>query len=260
MLKPSDGEIAVAGGRRGDAVSIRVWVDANHPLIHIETHSAENETETVRFESLRPVPENDIQADTILAGRKDRVAWFYRNRNKSVSRLANLTFGGVMQGSGLVSVDDTTLKSSRPARSEVVSIHVLTAQTPTPVQWLAELEEQVRATDAVDLATARRQHQAWWREFWGRSWIVADGDGDARKVTQGYALQRFVTACAAAAGPTLIKFNGSIFTMDGSNGKKSRVRSRNTDERATLATGADSTGSRTRGRCTGRCWPAATLR
>ena len=35
----------------------------------------------------------------------------------------------------------------------------------------------------------------------------------AAKVTQGYALQRFVSACAGRGGAP-IKFNGSIFTVD----------------------------------------------
>ena len=40
-----------------------------------------------------------------------------------------------------------------------------------------------------------------------------EGDADAAKVTEGYVLQRFVTACAGR-GAYPIKFNGSIFTMD----------------------------------------------
>jgi alpha-L-fucosidase 2 len=43
--------------------------------------------------------------------------------------------------------------------------------------------------------------------------VVVTGDSLANKVTQGYVLQRFVTACAGR-GAYPIKFNGSIFVVD----------------------------------------------
>lgn len=67
--------------------------------------------------------------------------------------------------------------------------------------------------NAVPIETARQQHRRWWHAFWERSWILADGTDDAGRVTRGYLLQRFATACAGR-GAYPIKFNGSIFTMD----------------------------------------------
>ena len=192
---------------------IQIWVDANHPVVHVESENAKNFGLSASFETLRPVPEKDLQADTVLDGQKNRVAWFYRNKNTRIPQLTNRTFGAIMQGDDLVPEGCTTLKSSKAATKQALSIHVLTAQTATPEEWLAQLEKQIASTDAVKMESAREQHRAWWNEFWNRSWIFASGDDDAKKVTQGYVLQRFVSACAGR-GAQPIKFNGSIFTMD----------------------------------------------
>ena len=212
-LRLGDGEIVVTAGPADSAATVRVWADANRPVVQIEAASAKPLAMTVRFEALRPAAEKDLQADTVLDGQKNRIAWYYRNRNRHVPRLTNLTFGAIVAGDGLVSQGSSELRTERPAVAHRVRICPHTAQTATPAEWLAEVERQMAEADGVPIATARRQHRQWWQAFWDRSWIFADGTAEARRVTQGYALQRFVTACAGR-GAYPIKFNGSIFTMD----------------------------------------------
>ena len=212
-LRLGDGEIVVLAGPADAAVATHVWVDANRSVVHIEAVGSKPTALTVRFESLRPIADKTVHADTIVDGHKNRVAWCYRNQNKQVSRLTNVTFGAVVRGDGLVSENSTTLRSERPANRQEFCIYPRTAQTATVDEWLALVERQIVEADAVPLDTARREHRDWWRQFWNRSWIFADGSDDARKVTQGYVLQRYVSACAGR-GAYPIKFNGSIFTMD----------------------------------------------
>jgi alpha-L-fucosidase 2 len=204
-LRLQDGVVEVKAG----AISTRVWVDANRPVIRVEADAQEKFTMQVGFESLRPTAEKDLAADTILDGQKDQLVWFYRNGNRRIPQLAGLTFGAILRGDGLVGADQTTLRTAQPVIQASVSIYPFTAQTETPEQWLAQAEQSAHAARDGDW-TAHRQ---WWRRFWDRSWIFANGDDDARKVTGGYVLQRFVTACAGR-GAYPIKFNGSIFTMD----------------------------------------------
>ena len=208
-LKLSTGSIEIENKES----KILVWVDANRPVVHVEADSAQACGLSVAFESLRPTPEPDLQADTVFEGQKDRIVWCYRNQNKRVPQLTNLTFGALLKGAGLVSSGPTALKATHPAQHHSVAIHALTAQTPTPEAWREQLEKIVVQSEAVSVENARQQHSQWWQQFWQRSWLFASGDDDARKVTQGYALQRFVTACAGR-GAYPIKFNGSIFTMD----------------------------------------------
>ena len=208
-LKLATGEIEI----HNDGTTLRVWVDANRPLIHVELEAREPRDVEVAFETTRPAPEKNLQADTILNGQTNRVVWFYRNLNQNVLQLTNRTFGAAISGEGLVSTSCTVLHSAKPSTGQAFSICVLTAQTPTVEAWLAQLNQVATLTESVPWAAARREHAQWWNAFWNRSWLFISGDEDAAKVTRGYVLQRFVSACAGR-GAYPIKFNGSIFTMD----------------------------------------------
>src|SRR5262249_22623153 len=79
-----------------------------------------------------------------------------------------------------------------------------------------------------DTDALRKSHEAWWKAFWERSWIhvmtqpgaAATSESPAVQPAQGYALQRFINACAGR-GAYPIKFNGSLFTVDAEdNGRK----------------------------------------
>ena len=200
-----DGAIEIQAG----AATARVWVDANRPIVRVEVSGTTPMQMQVKFESLRPAPEKDLAADVIVDGRKNEVLWYYRNRDKQVPRLNNLTFGALLNGAQLLGVDQTTLRTKEPTTKASFSVYPLTAQTDAPQQWIEQIERQAAAAGEGDFAA----HRAWWRQFWDRSWVFASGDQDAAKVTQGYVLQRFVSACAGR-GAYPIKFNGSIFTMD----------------------------------------------
>jgi alpha-L-fucosidase 2 len=67
--------------------------------------------------------------------------------------------------------------------------------------------------DAQALEQERLAHQQWWNKFWLRSWIFINADDVAKTTTQGYILQRYITACAGR-GAYPVKFNGSIFVVD----------------------------------------------
>lgn len=212
-LKLSRGEIQIAAGPEKEPMTLRVWVDANQPVIRVEAAGPRAFEMKVSVEPMRTVEEKELHADTVIAGQKNRVAWFYRNLNQRIPQLTYLTFGAMMKGEGFVSEGDLALKSGKPANAQSVAIYPRTAQTGTPEEWLALVEQQIATVDAEKWEAARAKHLAWWKEFWGRSWIFADGDEDAAKVTQGYTLQRFISACAGR-GAHPLKFNGSIFVTD----------------------------------------------
>ena len=103
-----DGAVVIEAGQPKAAIFLRLWVDANRPVIHLEGHGAADFQASASFETLRPAPARDLQPDTVLDGGTNRVAWIYRNGNKDVPQLKNLTFGAVMKGAGLVSNGITT--------------------------------------------------------------------------------------------------------------------------------------------------------
>jgi hypothetical protein len=172
---------------------------------------------------------NTVDPDTIFPAQTNEITWCHRNGRslyplvfenqhlasllpKYPDPLLHRTFGACLQGPGLVSLDNQTLKSGQPSTNHRLDLIVLTQQTGTLEQWQQALDKLATATEAVKLEKARQETLAWWKQFWQRSWIEVSGSPDAQMVTQGYALQRWMNACAGR-GPVPIKYNGSIFTV-----------------------------------------------
>lgn len=204
-----EGAMIVSGG----GAQVRLWVDANRPVIRIEVTSSVPVRVAASLESWRKTSTEYLGADTIVSGRSDRVVWYYRNRNREVPELIGRTIGAAIAGEGCAARDPETLVSTQPASTHRLSVHTLTAQTATPEAWTDQLDRQMAATEAVSLAVARREHAAWWAGFWDRSWIFVRGPDRAHEVTTGYILQRFKQACSSR-GQYPIKFNGSIFNVE----------------------------------------------
>ena len=121
-------------------------------------------------------------------------------------------FGITMIGDNLVNSDNQTLKSLKASRSQQLDIYALTEQAGSPGAWRADLDNKIKEIDSVKTSEAWTAHEHWWKEFWNRSWINVTGAPDTEKVTRGYAMQRFMTACAGR-GAQPIKFNESAFTV-----------------------------------------------
>jgi hypothetical protein len=213
-LKLHEGEIQIKEGPDDTGVLLRVWVDANHPVIRVEMKSGQPISVKVTQDDWRlTAPQGDVNSERVLTDQTNRIVWYHRNSSKADPHVANLTFGAMIKGEGLVGKDATTLESAAPVTTQLVSIYPLTATTDTPGEWQTQLEDQVTGIDALDLEQTRQEHRKWWDQFWHRSWIFVRGEKAATEVTQGYVLQRFVTACAGR-GAYPIKFNGSIFVVD----------------------------------------------
>lgn len=213
ILKLYDGEILVKEGANDEGAELRVWVDANNPVIRVEVKSKQPVNVQASLRNWRTQPTGLISADVIVPAKNNRVTWYHRNSEKGDPQTVNLTSGAVISGANMVSKDEQTLTTSLPTTSQLISIYPLTRTTATAEEWQSTLDQQIAAIDQLKLEESRQAHQSWWHQFWGRSWIFVEGDADADKVTQGYILQRFVTACGGR-GAYPIKFNGSIFTVD----------------------------------------------
>ncbi len=261
-LRLRQGEIHIQAGAPNSRVDLEIRVDANDPLVRLSARGKEpfemramlevwrtqeralvggEESGTDTFGTdMAPV----VYPDTALGGQQNRVIWFHRNRESlwpvtlehqglgtiresGKDPLLGRTFGGLMQGEGMVSRGATELEAKAPARRFTLDVFAFTAQAQSLGEWLAGLERCVAIASELGPLDARNAHRAWWNAFWNRSWIrvmgsssavPAGGDSSASRpdtqvVTDGYALQRFLSACAGR-GAFPIKFNGSIFTVD----------------------------------------------
>lgn len=118
----------------------------------------------------------------------------------------------MLTGGHLASDGDQRLKSRQDAKSFCVDLHALTLEDTTRADWRSRLNRLADSTDATAIARARKAHRQWWADFWNRSWLAVGGTSAAGRVSQSYAIQRYMTACAGR-GAQPIKFNGSLFTV-----------------------------------------------
>jgi hypothetical protein len=244
-LRLRSGDIVIELG----GVRLNVWVDANHPVIVIDAEGESAFEMSASLEIWRTEPRVMEKTQTgdlfkkLGKGEKDpyptitwpddilrvsdRVMWCHHNERREHDgfavnmRLQGLdgflaklshpllgrTFGGSMQGEGIISCAEKALASNLPRARHRLTITALTLHPSTIDKWRHQI-------DAIDpRAIDRAAHERWWADFWDRSHLfVTSGTSEARDVTRGYVLQRFMNACAGR-GVQPIKFNGSIFSV-----------------------------------------------
>jgi len=243
-LKLETGEIEIIAGKGKARKVLRVWVDANRPIIYVHAlgeevfdmearlevwRTAERELKGAEAASARGLTranQNEypiiVYPDTIVPNKKNQVVWYHRNEkscypitlnnqhlgellDKYPDPLMHRTFGGCMKGDGLEALNGLTLKSPQSQKSFIISIHPLTAQTNTPDEWLDMLDKQIAAADATDQQAALAAHRKWWKDFWNRSWINVTGGAIGQEMTTN-SLPLRIGACSDAAN----RFKGYI--------------------------------------------------
>lgn len=246
-LKLSTGEFQVTGGKTDNAASISLWVDANAPVIHVVVDTTQRSDIQVIYERWRDQQrfiEGDeahsayglnggpgqivSYGDSLALDSENRIVWYHRNARSAFPEIMKLqgmtdfgfpdpilnrTFGAGISGEGLTKMNATALRSAERRTRHVIAVDVLTMQADSPDQFVSELNNQISRHATSSLVTLKQAHDEWWDAFWNRSWLRASGGKPQTTVSQGYALQRYINACAGR-GAYPIKFNGSIFTVD----------------------------------------------
>jgi hypothetical protein len=243
-LKLEDGAALV----RTERGWVRIWVDAHQPAVQVLAEGDAPLTGTVAFEMWRTEDREvvdakerhglHVSAPYPVYHRKDekvdfgaaRIGWLHHNAYSSWTRnlqqqglselvetetdpLLNRCFGALIRGPGLTKKSQTELETIAPLKRIEVSIVTHCEQVDDVQDWTVEIQKRAESVPAASDESGWTQHVDWWRAFWARSWIDADGCEAARKVSRGYALQRYLNACSGR-GAFPIKFNGSIFTVD----------------------------------------------
>jgi len=219
-LSLREAAVEVTAGEGEDAARVRVWVDANFPVVRVEARVPGTSVVTAAIEPWRLKPEvmkdslvsglnyfpeifgpTVVQPDDIVDEPSNRVVWYHRNpetasfaKALSMQGLENAGIedplkdrisGAVMEGEGFVKKGSTALVSEK-GEVRLLNIHVLVRQPDTPDGWLDAAEKQVRSTGAVSPERAWAAHRSHWAEFWDRSWIyVRSGAGSSVKTPFG---------------------------------------------------------------------------
>ena len=209
-LSLHDAALLVRCGDTPRAATIRLWVDANHPVVCVEVNTAEPTTATATIELWRTEPSElptievsdvhlrrgspgnchaptVVEADTILEDLDHAIGWVHHNTKSVGPRLTmqiqgleafpmqdpllDRTFGALIATeNGRPSKDGTRLQSP-PGRRHVFTIPVLTQHPATIRQWVEQARRILEQTTAIPHDTRKQRHDEWWRDFWNRSWI-----------------------------------------------------------------------------------------
>ena len=140
--------------------------------------------------------------------------------------LKDLTFGGLLEGSGMVAAGKTSgryldtdfegwkLVSTKPARERHILLVLATEQTASGALWQVKLDS-VEAAVRAHQKDAREVTRQWWSAYWKRSFIYLETPDSSLSWQAGrnYQLFRYMLGCNAFGSyPT--KFNGGLFTYD----------------------------------------------
>jgi alpha-L-fucosidase 2 len=243
VLRLEDASIVLQSGKS----MVRIWADANHPALHIETHLERPGTFRATVEDWRL-----DQGDSFASTDNDRITWYHYNTKSSypdVLKEEHLTgaitgyedpllhrcFGATLLGSNLAASGDAhSLESIAAGKDFRVDVVALTEHPAvSPASWQSSLDSLLHDTAPSDLQPLWTAHRHWWQQFWDRSWINVSGKDDAQKVSQGYAMQRYMMG-SSSRGELPVKFNGGLFTVgrDLEKGVNSTDQSHDPDYRA----------------------------
>ena len=190
-------------GKGSEKVVLRLWVDANRPVIVVEAETAKPcdvvahaENWRTKREKLPSIETGDlnnksnfetfVEPDTVLSLPGQEISWYHRNQySDSYQRVAELqgmddfsrenpilhrTFGVLARCSRPEKIDDLTLRSTSGTthRFEIVA---LTKHPATESQWLADATKILNEAQKIPITKRLEDHNLWWSDFWQRSWI-----------------------------------------------------------------------------------------
>ncbi|MBU3666592.1 MAG: LamG domain-containing protein [Chthoniobacterales bacterium] len=118
----------------------------------------------------------------------DRIGWYQRNESSfwefgfrhqqmdgpppgETDPLLHRTFGVVLSSPQLAKKGAELLESAAPVKDFRLDIVALTEITPTAEDWIKDAVALSGEASSADLAKARADHEAWWKNFWDRSYI-----------------------------------------------------------------------------------------
>jgi hypothetical protein len=235
-------DVSAFTGVASRQLQIRVWIDANRPVCHVDIQSDTDMDIRVEPEFWERTDGTFDRFETL----DSQLIWYHSNGERScypddlkyygVEDMADRhpdpfrrrTFGCAMQVEGL-KPDSGAFKGF--GKSFAVEIASLCRQVENPAEWIGEAR---RLLAPHDRGQAFREHCAWWTAFWNRSWITATdnslppeerekpappaapgqrGEKDGGYiVAQSYNVARYIMACQGR-GEYQTQFNGGIFTV-----------------------------------------------
>jgi hypothetical protein len=237
-LKLQGGIIEITSAIGNQQSTIRLWVDADQPVVRVEAESAvpvrcRAEVELWRLRERPLVPQEDygygdgkspqaqaykltVLPDVVVTSAAPRVAWYHRNtrslypvclevqhlealKGQFADPLLNRTFGASLRGAGMVPDGAKALKSSQPTQRHQLSVCVLAEGAATADAWLKDLDRVEKVALRPGFDQARVATATWWQNFWNRSWVfVEESAGSTTNVNDSAVAKSGATKAAAS--------------------------------------------------------------
>jgi len=245
-----DGVCVVTAGQENAQVNLRIFVDSDHPVVHVTGRSEVPVSVTAHVESWRETPQKVPSggtvwtlegapfelwqaADTFVQGLPDAVAWYHRNETspafestvkvqslKSIrdtmhDPLLRRTFGGWVAGHGFKPIDARTLATNGPVPQFFLRVASPCEQTPTAQVWLDQAQQLASVTSDARGAESRTART--WQAFWGRSWVVCDVASTGETPKNNLAVRIGVDAQGGSVFPGVVgtpRIYGRALTAD----------------------------------------------
>jgi alpha-L-fucosidase 2 len=200
---------------QGGWLSIRIWVDANYPVIHIETNSENLFHQEVVLETWRDslYTMNETQVSDLfknLSGDDpyptyvfpDRyetsdaaLLWYHHNHkpdndgyeinlklqglghmlSTQKHPLQNCIFGAVMKGDNFTPAHEKMLVPIEESNVYKFSIFALTRHPATVSEWKQDLNDLIETYRNKSEKELWMKHLDWWSDFWKRSYLHITG-------------------------------------------------------------------------------------
>lgn len=251
-LDPSTGRMTVTAGNGGAKSTLELFVDADEPIVHVRISSPTPVTATAALEiwrtaekiitdptekqsswAMRDAPDAVVvkeSPDIVLPGRDGEVLWYRRNshsivdltlrhqglateKDKTGDPIMYRTMGGLLTGRDMKRSGETSIASVLPTNTVEIRVAATVKHPASADAFLRAVREAAERN--ADFDAARQRTEAYWKAYWSRSYIsVEEKPGEESAITRSYDWSRWMAACAGR-GNFPIKFNGSIFTVDG---------------------------------------------
>lgn len=265
-LKLKEGFMEIEAIKDGKRTVVEIWANVFSPVVEVSVKSEQPLLFSATYESWRTKPlkwttsgqvrasiafrdapiQAIIQPDSVKL-MDNSVLWYHRNQEKTLfdvtveqqhlekqkSKMWNplrlLTFGGYMQGDGMIADGTNTgryidtdykgfrLISKKAQRKHQLTVVLHTEQTSALKEWQESLF-QISSKYKKEASKEKARSRQWWKDFWNRSYVVINPDSAQQatpswQVGRNYQLFRYQLGCNAY-GKLPTKFNGGMFTYD----------------------------------------------
>jgi len=266
-----DGTIEIEG-KAGDAVLnviIKLWVDVQDPVIHVDVYANQNIEVEAAYESWRTgeselapgnygerfaffnlmaYPGTVVRSKDEIFYSNGGVLFYHRNPEEKLTPglmirqqgleeeadriaddLKDRISGGLLFGEDFIPSEkgggeylntpfySWGIRSKKPQKKHHLYVATHIAQEKSLESWKRKLTDLAGEAPA-NHKIAYQETISWWKEFWGRSWIIVDPDKNeagnpAWQMARNYQLFRYQLG-GNVRGEYPSKFNGGSLTFD----------------------------------------------